>query len=228
MLKDLDKLDAAGVVAGAAACVQAEIAAGCQLLEYAAHWATLNPGEGLTFEERVEKYGEQKVLIAGDGTPDVAEWAIPTFGLEIRQNFYQARALIADALDLRHRLPRTWWLVRHARVPARVARRFAQQTRQLSKEQARVVDRRFARDLSNLSIGRLDNRVRAEILRADRERAEQEAEIANHGRYFRVSRPKPTGQCEVWARMPAPDAQQADSSVNRLADILINRRDDLP
>jgi hypothetical protein len=46
MLQDLETLDLAGTVAGAAGCVQAEIAAGCQFLEYAVHWATLNPGDG--------------------------------------------------------------------------------------------------------------------------------------------------------------------------------------
>jgi hypothetical protein len=163
MLQDLETLDLAGTVAGAAGCVQAEITAGCQLLEYAVHWAILNPGDGASFEDRVEKYGERNVFIAGDGTPDIAEFAIADFGLEIRHNIYQARALIADALDLRYRLPCTWMRVQHARVPARLARRLAVQTRRLSKRQAQILDRRISADLATLSARRLDTRIEAEI-----------------------------------------------------------------
>lgn len=228
MIKDLDRVGEADIVSAAAACVQAEIRAGCELLEWAAHWATVHPGEGLTFDERIEKYGERNVMIAGDGTPDVAEFAIGDFALEIRQSIPQTRMLIADALDLRHRLPLTWREVQHARVPARVARRLARQTRRLSREQAMIIDRRVYADLANLSITRLDNRIEAEILRVDRDEAEREAEAANRSRHFRVGRPKPSGLCDVWARMPAPEARQADSAVDRLADILIDRRDDLP
>ncbi len=80
MLDDLDQLDAAGTVAGAAAAVQAEIAAGCQLLEYAAHWVDLNPGDGLPLENRIERHGEREVFIAGDGTPTLPSSRSPDAG----------------------------------------------------------------------------------------------------------------------------------------------------
>jgi hypothetical protein len=142
-------------------------------------------------EERVEKYGERNVFIAGESTPDIAEFAIADFGLEIRHNIYQARALIADALDLRYRLPYTWKRVQRATVPARLARRLAVQTRRLSKRQALIVDRRISADLANLSARRLDTRIEAEIKRVDRETVERQTEAANKSRHFRVSRPDP-------------------------------------
>jgi hypothetical protein len=176
----------------------------------------------------VEKYGERNVFIAGDGTPDIAEFAIADFGLEIRHNIYQARALIADALDLRYRLPYTWKRVQHATVPARIARRLAVQTRRLSRKHALIIDRRISADLATLSTRRLDTRIEAEIKRIVRETVERQTETANKSRHFRISRPDQYGLCDVWARMPAPDAQACDGSVDRLADILSARKDDLP
>ena len=52
--------------------------------------------------------------------------------------------LIADALDLRHRLPLLWKRVRRLEVPAWQARRVARQTHRLSKVAAIWVDEQLA------------------------------------------------------------------------------------
>ncbi len=228
MVEDLDQLDVGGTVAGAAAAVQAEIAAGCQLLEYAAHWADLNPGEGLPLEDRFERYGEREVFIAGDGTSDIAEFAVAGCGMEIGMNVYQARALIADGLDLRHRLPCTWKRVQAATVPAKLARQLPRSTRRLTKKQAETVDRRLVGVLATLSPKRLDNRIDAEILRVDRERVERETEAAAKSRHVRIGPPDEHGLCDIWTRMPAGDARRCGGSIGRLADLLMARKDDLP
>ena len=55
-----------------------------------------------------------------------------------------AAGLVADALDLRHRLPRLWRTVMRLQVPAWLARRVAQQTRRLPKAGAKYVDETLA------------------------------------------------------------------------------------
>src|SRR4051794_18836126 len=104
-----EALDAQGVAAAAAACVRAETAAGCELLELAARWADLRPAEGMLHEQTpLALAGERMMRFGGDGTPDIAEFAPHELGLEIRMSPAQARALIADAVDLRKRLPLLW------------------------------------------------------------------------------------------------------------------------
>ena len=84
------------------------------------------------------------MLYGGDGTPDVAEGAPAALGLEIGMNPRQAAGLIADALDLRHRLPRLWRRIQKAQIPAWQARRVASRSRNLTQAQAELVDGRLA------------------------------------------------------------------------------------
>ncbi len=51
---------------------------------------------------------ERLVRLGGEGTPQVAEFACAELGAVLAMSPYAARALIEDALDLRHRLPRLW------------------------------------------------------------------------------------------------------------------------
>ena len=106
MTEVLERLDIHQVAAAAAACVRAERAAGCQLLGLAALWADHHPADGILHQfTDLAVAGEESAQFGGDGTPDVAEFAPAELGLEIGLNPYQARSLVADALDLRHRLP---------------------------------------------------------------------------------------------------------------------------
>jgi hypothetical protein len=51
---------------------------------------------------------EPPVQLGGDGTPTVVDFAAAELGCVLRISDGSASRLIADALDLRHRLPRTW------------------------------------------------------------------------------------------------------------------------
>jgi hypothetical protein len=48
---------------------------------------------------------EQGRQLGGDGTPEVLEFCVAELGTSIETSYGSARALMADALDLRHRLP---------------------------------------------------------------------------------------------------------------------------
>ncbi|MCY7401309.1 MAG: hypothetical protein LH477_10160, partial [Nocardioides sp.] len=72
-------------------------------LNLAIQWAVMN---GHPRDER-----DPMVTPGGDGTPDVREHAIPELAMARETHPATTRALIADGLDLVHRLPRTWAVV---------------------------------------------------------------------------------------------------------------------
>src|SRR6188472_2218570 len=110
-------------------------------LELAAHWADLHPA---TQDTGVETFGGAALLadesLGGDGTPLVAAFTPEPFALALGMSPSAGAQLIADALDLRHRLPILWKRLSRLDVPAWQARRVARQTHHLSKAAAIWVD----------------------------------------------------------------------------------------
>ncbi|WP_235735819.1 hypothetical protein [Nocardioides alcanivorans] len=82
--------------------------------------------------------------ISGDGTPDVALFAVEELAASGGMSRAAGFALIADALDLVHRLPLLWAKVEALEVPGWNARRVALLTRKLSYEAARWFDDHLA------------------------------------------------------------------------------------
>ena len=78
--------------------------------------------------------------LGGEGNPTVGEFTAAELGCALRMSDGAAGKLIADALDLRHRLPLIWAAVLAGEVPAYQARYIATATRHLSVEQAGFVD----------------------------------------------------------------------------------------
>ena len=77
-------------------------------LELAIQWAVVN---GHPRDDR-----DPMVTPGGDGTPSVREHAIPELAMARETHPASTRALIADALDLAHRFPRTWQVVQAGAV----------------------------------------------------------------------------------------------------------------
>ncbi len=82
--------------------------------------------------------------LGGAGTPTVAAFTPEPLAAALGCSPASASTLIADALDLHHRLPLLWDQTRAELVPAWKARRVAARTRHLSVEAARWVDRQVA------------------------------------------------------------------------------------
>ena len=80
---------------------------------------------------------------------------------------FSATALLADTLDLHHRLPLLWDQARAQLVPVWKARRVATRTRHLSLEAARWVDRQVAGRVSSLGVPALDRLVAEAAARCD-------------------------------------------------------------
>ncbi|HWJ10329.1 MAG TPA: DUF222 domain-containing protein, partial [Nocardioides sp.] len=108
------------------------------ILEAAYQWAVLHSPDSLAASD---KRGRERAKPAGaEGTPRITEHAAATFGARIQTSPYGAKRLIADAVDLHHRLPKLWAGVKAGQVRVGHARRVAEATRELSAEQAGWVD----------------------------------------------------------------------------------------
>ena len=103
---DLVELDAAQTLAAAEANEHTLITAETRRLHLAGHWADLHPGDAVV-QSRLPGT-EHPVQLGGDGTPTVGDFAPAELGCVLRVSDGSACRLIADALDLRHRLRSIW------------------------------------------------------------------------------------------------------------------------
>ena len=156
----------------------------------------------------------------GDGTPDVREYCLAELAMAQETHALTARSLIADTLDLIHRLPRTWALVQAGQCEPWVARRVAVMTRPLLAETVGLVDRAVARAIAGHAPTTVFSIARAKIIEADPETHAAERERIRHERYVRLSRADEFGYRHLIARVTAGDAAWIDAMVDRVADIL--------
>nr|WP_300051280.1 hypothetical protein [uncultured Nocardioides sp.] len=160
------------------------------------------------------------VTPGGDSTPAVREYAIPELAMARETHAATTRALIADGLDLVHRLPRTWAIVEAGRCEPWVARKVAVLTRALLSEQVGRVDRAVARAIRGHAPSTVLEIARAKTIEADPETHRAERERSRHERYVRLSRTDEFGYRHIIARITAGDAAWIDAMVDRVADIL--------
>ena len=107
--------------------------------------------------------------LGGAGTPEVAAFTSEPLAVAMGCSSASASSLLADTLDLHHRLPLLWDQARALLVPAWKARRVASRTRDLSFDAARWVDRQVAGRVSSLSAPALDRIVAEAAARCDGE-----------------------------------------------------------
>jgi hypothetical protein len=183
--RSVDRLDADGTLAEAEAVRVAVIAAEVRQLDVAVHWADLHAvltpppaAAAAAVAGRRVPGGERLVRLGGDGTPEIAEFAVAELAVSLRISDNAAAALIGDALDLRHRFPLLWDHLHHHRTPVWMARKTAQASRHLTATAAGSVDRQVATHHGHLTWARLRKAVDAAILRADPPQALSDAEQA--------------------------------------------------
>jgi Domain of unknown function (DUF222) len=172
----LEELDADATLVEVAGNRQAERRVQARRLWLAAHWADLHAV--LTRPGLTGPGVERLVRLGGDGTPEVAEFAPAELGAVLGTTDHAAGTLVADALDLRHRLPTLWQLVHDGAVPVWIARQTADRTRQLRLDAVLRVDARIARLVGTLTWRRLKTILDAAIMAADPPQALTDAERA--------------------------------------------------
>ena len=220
---DLVELDAAGTLAAAEANEHALITAEIRRLQIAAHWADLHPGEGVAASGLPGI--EHPVRLGGEGTPTTGDFAAAELGCVLRISDGSAARLIGDALDLRHRLRLIWAAAQAGQAPAYQARHIATATRQLTVEQANVVDARIAPSLGAVPWSRLQTLLQAAIHQADPDGAEQKAAAAAQDRFVRLGRASEHGLKLIIARAAAGDAIWFKATIDRIAEILAKQGD---
>jgi len=220
---DLVEMDAAATLTAAEANEHTLITAETRRLQIAAHWADLHPGDAIQ-ESRLPG-SQHPIRLGGERTPTVGDFAAAELGCVLRISDGAAAKLIADALDLRHRLRLVWAATKTGQVPAHQARRIATATRHLSAEQAAIVDQRITPALGALSWTRLHTLLEAAIIQADPDGAAQAAAAAAQERFVRLGRKTEHGLKMIIARASAGNAICFKAVIDRIADILQHQGD---
>jgi hypothetical protein len=215
----------------ASAALTARREADAALLLAAAEWAELHPAaslDGAASWGEPDVYAEGSAALAGDGAPLVAEFAPLELAAVLGWTPLATQTLMADALDLKHRLPLTWGLVLELAIPAPLARQVAELTRDLAWEAARHADRIVSADPSRLSRPRIRRLVDEARLFHDPDRAiddEQQALASRKVELFPGNTPATT---DVFMRLDSEDADAFNASVAAVAEILGRLGDDDP
>jgi hypothetical protein len=144
----------------------------------------------------------------------VAEFAAAAFGARMRMGSVGGRALIADALDARHRLPSMYARVvaHQARVPW--VRYVARKTRELSVEAAGRVDAELVEAVDgSVPWSRFCARLEGVIVAADPEAAARREEQARREVFAKATRGSVEGMKGFFVRGPAALVIRFDATV---------------
>jgi hypothetical protein len=194
-------------------------------LRVAARWAALHSTDPKDDPGHVwgRPGGDRLVAVGGEGTPKVRELCFHELGIARQVHAQSARAVVADVLDLQHRLPLTWARVEALSVDAFVARKVAVKTRDLPLAVVGLVDVAVAAVIGRLSPGRVLTIAEAAIIEADTAGHAEKLAAERRRRYVGLSRTDEHGLRTVIARVTAGDAVWVDAMVERVADLLATR-----
>lgn len=213
----VDELSATALLADATEALRARRLAEVAELELALQWAVLH---GHPVDE-----SDPMTSPAGDGAPEMREHAVPELAMARETHAMTTRALLADALDLAHRLPRTWAIVRAGDCEPWVARKVAVISRALLAHEVTIVDAAVSRAITGHSPSTVLEIARAKVIEADPVTHAAERERSRHERYVSLSRADEFGYRCVISRVTAGDAAWVDAMVDRVADILADQLD---
>ncbi len=224
---DVTDLDAAGVLDHVQVALLSRRAAEVDDLRLVAHWALLHGGDPL--EDPTASGWDRLVEIGGEGTPRVRDLCLAELAVVRRTHVLAVRSAMADVLDLRHRLPRTWAVVESLEGEVWVARRVASMSRGLALTDVGVVDAAISACLAGESPSRVLEIAEAKVIEADPARHAARVEQERTRRYVSLSRTDEHGLRHVVARVEAGDAVYVDAMVARVAEILAAQvPDDVP
>jgi len=223
---EVEALDRRATLAASESSLGAVMLAEAEQLALAAHWADLHdpaslPAAVTELERRRRRFdGAYGVQPGGDGTPEVLAFCFRELGVVLQSSAGGAKHLVADALDLRHRLPRLWAEVQAGRVRGWKARKVAQATRHLPVAVMGEVDAGLAGLLTALAWSRFEAVLDATVMRADPVGAAHlEAEAASR-RFVSLGQDGGRGLKTLIARGEVLDILTFLAAVNRVADLL--------
>jgi hypothetical protein len=227
---DLGDLDAKATLALAEREVRGRRQQGVGRLLLLQHWADIHSEDPQARPGAVplSKGGDRLIQLGGEGTPKASELCWAELAIALETGVISLRNQAGQALDLRHRLPLLWALLKQLRVEPWVAQKIAAMTRELSRDQVAIVDTAVA-EAADESPGRILAIAEAKTIEADvegyRTRMADDAKATG----VWVSRPKPgdlvdlagePGTRRMSAKLPAADVVEADANLDDVADAL--------
>jgi hypothetical protein len=218
---DIVDLDEGALLDRIDALHAAERRAQAEVLQLAVQFAILHDEHTLDPRSRDLDGRERAVAYGGAGTPLVTEFCSAEFGARLQLSPYAARQLIADALDLRHRLPQLWRRVQALEVKVSYARYVARKSRDLSREQAAFVDARVAESADGrISWSRFEALVVGAAAAADPEAAAERELKARNESFARPTRSTEDGMRGFYIRAHFAVIARLDATVDHVADAL--------
>jgi len=162
---------------------------------------------------------ETLIHLGGEGTPMCGSFTADELGPELAMSRYSAARLIADALDLKYRLPGVLMAMRMGGTDAYRARLVASGSRDCTAATAAKVEDRVLPRLDRLTRAGVARIVAETTAAAEPDALEQKAETAARSRHVSLD-----GSCgddiDVWATMAAGAAIRLDARVDQVADML--------
>lgn len=221
----LEDLGPAAVLAYAETSVRTRRAAVLEDLDVVLAWADLHgedPQDRRLFPDAIPARfgGDQLVDLGGDGSPRVQDLCLHELAVARQTHVMSTRSTMADVLDLRHRLPRTWQVVRSLRCDAWVACKVASMARGLDRRQVTLVDVAVAEAIGGCAPGRVLRIAEAKIIEADLAGHEERVEEARRQRGVMLTPSDDVGLRTLVARLEAGDASWVDATIDRVADLL--------
>ncbi len=223
----IDSLDTPGVLSAVVDARRAADRAEADLLVLAAHFADLHPvvdgaaaaGHG---DPGLAGMGpvagrERLQLLGGVGTPAVAEFAVDELAAALGVSIGQAKALVGEALELRHRLPRLWELVLRGLLQAWKARQVARETIELSPAAAAFVDRHVAVVAARNRLPYLGRLVQEATARCDPEHAAEREQRERDRRGVWINHRGQAATATITAVVDAIDGVAFDARVGQVA-----------
>jgi hypothetical protein len=150
---DVSGLDAEQVLAYLAAVRRQQAWTDAQLVRAVARFAEARDGR--------ESSGppEERIAFGGDGSPLCGSHTPDELRPDLRLGRDAARRLLADSLDLMHRLTAVWLALRIGLVDSGRARMVAEATRELSAETTTAVEQEILGRLHRLTPGQLQRTI---------------------------------------------------------------------
>jgi Domain of unknown function (DUF222)/HNH endonuclease len=233
---EVDDLDPAAVLA-ALTCTETRVRqAEVHRLHLALQWCALHPA---TTDTHTATWAEPDLLgrlapdesLGGQGTPGVCGFAPEPFAAVLGVSTHAGMQLLADALDLAHRLPRIWARVQALEVPVWKARQVATRTHSLSVDAAAFVDTQLAPRVHSAgytTLIRLVDQAQARFDPQTQQTAEEAATAASGVELFARPEDGYAGASELRAVGDTLDLTRFHDAVNTLAHHLGQGGDDSP
>lgn len=165
-------------------------------LRLAAQWCVLHPA---TADTGVAVWGDAGLpgmrqhdeTLGGEGTPLVAAFTPEPFAAALGVSTFAGMQLLADAMDLQHRLPGIWRKVDELAVAPWKARKVAQATRSLSKRAAAYIDSELANRISTCGAVMIERVVAAAIAKFHPELLAEREKKGKAGWHVSLHHPSP-------------------------------------